>query len=79
MSFYCIMDEAGEVILQQKLPTTAYALRRTFDRRREVRVALETGRHSPWLCGLLTELGHECITHARNLRFIGEPMAIAFG
>ncbi len=66
------MDEAGEVILEQKLPTTPEAMKRAFERMLRSRIALETGTHSPWVSRLLTELGHEVIVaHARNVRLIG--------
>jgi transposase len=29
-SFYCVMDEAGQVIWEQKLPTTPEAIKQTF-------------------------------------------------
>ena len=29
-SFYCVLDEAGQVILEQKLPTTPEAMKQTF-------------------------------------------------
>ena len=29
-SFYCVLDEAGKVILEQKLPTTPEAMKQTF-------------------------------------------------
>src|SRR5713226_6960667 len=71
-SFYCVLDEAGEVILEQKLPTTPEAMKRAFERMLRSRIALETGTHSPWVSRLLTELGHEVIVaHARNVRLIG--------
>ena len=28
-SFYCVMDEAGQIILEQKLPTTSEAMKQT--------------------------------------------------
>ena len=31
-SFYCVLDEAGKVILEQKLPTTPEAMKQTFAR-----------------------------------------------
>jgi transposase len=72
-SFYCVLDEAGEVILEQKLPTTPEAMRRAFEKMPRSRIALETGTHSPWVSRLLTELGHEVIVaHARNVRLIGD-------
>ena len=72
-SFYCVVDEAGEIILEQKLPTTPEAMRRAFGKMPRSRIALETGAHSPWVSRLLTQLGHEVIVaHARNVRLIGE-------
>src|SRR5260370_39339732 len=72
-SFYCVLDEAGEVILEQKLPTTPEAMSRAFEKMPRSRIALETGTHSPWVSRLLTELGHEVIVaHARNVRLIGD-------
>jgi transposase len=72
-SFYCVLDEAGEVLLEQKLPTAPEAMKQTFGRMPRSRIALETGAHSPWVSRLLTALGHEVIVaHARNVRLIGE-------
>src|SRR5580692_10688206 len=48
-SFYCVLDEAGQVILEQKLPTTPEAMKQTFARIPRSLIALETGTHSPWL------------------------------
>ena len=72
-SWYCVLDEAGEVIHEQKLSTTPKALKEVFGAMPRSRVALETGTHSPWVSRLLSELGHEVIVaHARNVRLIGE-------
>lgn len=72
-SNYCILDEAGEVLLEHKLPTTPEAMKRVFGGMPRSRIALETGAHSPWVSRLLTQLGHEVIVaHARNVRLIGE-------
>jgi transposase len=46
-SFYCVMDEAGEVTLEQKLPTTPEAMKQTFGKIPRSLMALETGTHSP--------------------------------
>ena len=46
-SFYCVLDEAGEVLLEQKVPTTPEAMKQTFSRIPQSRIALETGTHSP--------------------------------
>src|ERR1700681_3238079 len=70
-SFYCVMDEAGQVIVEQKLPTTAEALEQIFGKIPRSLIALETGTHSPWVSRLLTELGHEVIVaHAQKVQWI---------
>jgi transposase len=72
-SWYCMLDEAGQVLLEQKLSTTAKALREVFGGMPRSRVALEIGTHSPWISRLLSELGHEVIVaNARKVRLIGE-------
>ncbi len=72
-SWYCVLDEVGEVLLEQKLGTTPKAMREAFGSMPRCRIALETGMHSPWVSRLLSELGHEVIVaHARNVRLIGE-------
>jgi transposase len=72
-SWYCVLDEAGQVLLERKLATTAKALGEIFGSMPRSRVALETGTHSPWMSRLLTKLGHEVIVaHARKVRLIGE-------
>jgi transposase len=72
-SWYCVLDEAGEVLLEQKLRTTPRAMKEVFGGMPCSRIALETGMHSPWVSRVLSELGHEVIVaHARNVRLIGE-------
>src|ERR1700730_18595972 len=70
-SFYCVLDEASKIILEQKVPTTPEAMKQTFSRIPQSRMALETGTHSPWVSRLLTELGHEVIVaHAQKVQLI---------
>ena len=70
-SFYCVLDEVGKVILEQKLPTTPEATKQIFQKIPRSRIAMETGTHSPWLSRLLTELGHEVIVaHAQKVELI---------
>jgi transposase len=72
-SHYCILDEAGNVILEDSLPTTPKGMRQVFGKIPRSRIALETGTHSPWVSRQLSQLGHEVIVaHARNVRLIGE-------
>ncbi len=70
-SFYCVLDEAGKIILEQKVSTTREAMRQTFGKVPRSLVAMETGTHSPWVSRLLTELGHEVIVaHAQKVQLI---------
>ena len=70
-SSYCVLNEAGEILLERKLATTPGAMKETFAGMPRSRIAMETGTHSPWTSRLLTALGHEVIVaHARNVRLI---------
>jgi transposase len=72
-SWYCVLDEAGQIQLEQRVSTTARGLHEVFSRMPGSRIALETGTHSPWISRLLRELGHEVIVaNARKVRLIGE-------
>jgi len=46
-SWYCVLDEAGGIQLEQRVRTTANALHEVFDRMPRSRVALEIGTHRP--------------------------------
>jgi len=70
-SFYCVLDEAGKIILEQNVPTTREAMKQVFGKMPRSLIALETGTHSPWVSRLLTELGHEVIVaHAQKVELI---------
>jgi transposase len=72
-SWYCVVDEAGRIQLEQRVRTTAKALQEVFGAMPRSRIALEIGTHSPWISRLLSELGHEVIVaNARKVRLIGE-------
>jgi transposase len=72
-SHYCILNEAGEVILEQKLPTTPEAMKQAFAKIPRSLIALETGTHSPWVSRLLRELGHEVlVAHAQKVQLISK-------
>ncbi len=60
-SWYCVLDESGAVVLEQRLSTTPKAIGEVFGGMPRSRIALETGMHSPWVSRLLSELGHEVI------------------
>ena len=72
-SWYCVLDESGQIQLEQRVRTNAKALREVFGAMPRSRIALEIGTHSPWISRLLSELGHEVIVaNARKVRLIGE-------
>src|ERR1700746_3641753 len=72
-SWYCVLDEAGTIQLEQRVRTTSKALQEVFGGMPRSRIAVEIGTHSPWISRLLGELGHEVIVaNARKVRLIGE-------
>jgi len=72
-SWYCVLNEAGQIQMEQRVRTTAKAWQEVFSAMPRSRIALEIGTHSPWISPLLSELGHEVIVaNARKVRLIGE-------
>lgn len=71
-SYLCLLDaQSGEVIEEGRLRTTAEALERRFADCEPMRIAIEVGTHSPWICRLLERCGHEVlVANARKLRLI---------
>jgi transposase len=70
-SAYCVLIEAGEIVLEHKLATTPQAMKQAFGSMPRCRIATETGTHSPWMSRLLTTLGHEVtVGHALKVRLI---------
>jgi transposase len=71
-SYLCLIDtRSGEVVEEGRLRTTPEALRRRFVSEPSLRIAMETGTHSPWVSRLLEECGHEVlVANARKLRLI---------
>ena len=68
---YCVLNEAGEIVLEHKVTTTPGAMKQVFASMPRCRIAMETGTHSPWVSRLLTALGHEVIVgHAQKVRLI---------
>ncbi len=72
-SYLYIVDTAtGELIEEMRLPTTdPTRFKRYFASHEVMRVAVETGKHSPWVSRLLAMCGHEVlVANARKLGFI---------
>src|SRR5580693_3729753 len=70
-SFYCVLEEAGKILLEQKVATTPEAIPQTFGKIPRSLIAMETGTHSLWISRLLTERGHKVIVaHAQKVELI---------
>jgi transposase len=71
-SYLCLIDTlSGEVIEEGRLRTSPETFRRRFASEQPMRIAVETGTHSPWVSRLLRECGHEVlVANARKLRLI---------
>lgn len=68
-----ILDGRGQVVGEERVATREVALRRRFGGCPRMRIALETGTHSPWVSRVLEECGHEVIVaNSRKLRLIYE-------
>lgn len=68
----CLCTAQGEILEQAKITTSAPALARRFQDCTPLRIALETGTHSPWVSRLLSQWGHEVIVaNPRKVRLIG--------
>jgi hypothetical protein len=57
-SWYCVLNEAGEVVLEQKVATTPKAMKEVFGGMPRSRIALETGMHSPSAYFMRKWIGH---------------------
>jgi len=60
-SRYCVVDPAGEIMLEQEVDTRTEALVKKFGALDRSRIALEAGTHSAWVARLLEGLGHQVI------------------
>jgi transposase len=70
-SHYCLLNGDGDVVEEGRMQSTEAALRRHFEGEPELRIAMETGTHSPWVSRLLTGLGHQVIVaNARKISAI---------
>ena len=72
-SRYCVVDENGVVVEEDRIRTSTTALEQRFQRQPARRIVLEAGTHSPWVSRLLERLGHQVIVaNARKVRLIYE-------
>jgi transposase len=67
-SHYCILTHTGELMEEGRIQSTAAALDKQFGSGPRMRIALETGGHSPWISRLLESYGHQVIVaNARKI------------
>lgn len=57
----CVLDGAGEVLEQGRLPTTRRAMTRRFESMPCARIVIEASTHSAWIAELLGSCEHEVI------------------
>ena len=70
-SYYCVLDEAGEVMQEGSVSTNKKAMAKVFGSIGRRRIALEVGTHSPWVSRILHALGHEVVVaNPRQVKLI---------
>lgn len=73
ISRFICLDEAGKKIGEGNVSTTRAAFERQFGSIGSKVIAIETGTHSPWVCRVLRQLGHDVtVANSRKLRLIYE-------
>jgi len=70
-SHYCMLTASGDLMEEGRIRSTAGALEKQFGNELRMRIALETGTHSPWVSRLLERHGHQVIVaNARKIPVI---------
>jgi transposase len=70
-SFLAVLNDAGEVVEEQRLVTHTDSFERTFAAIPAARIVIEASTHSRWVSSLLAELGHEVlVANPRRLALI---------
>lgn len=68
-----VVDDAGELKEQARIPTTEAGLRRWFGGRERMVICLEAGGQSAWAARILTSVGHEVVVaNPVRVRLIAE-------
>jgi transposase len=72
----CILDERGEIVLQEWVVTGPEAFFKRFRGETKMDIAMEVGAHSRWASDLLARCGHEVVVaDARQLGLITKSNA----
>jgi transposase len=70
-SHYCMLTGNGELMEEGRIRSTVAGLEKQFGNEPRMRIALETGTHSPWVSPLLEGHGHQVIVaNARKIPVI---------
>jgi transposase len=70
-SHVCVLGADGEVEEEARIQTTRKAFEKRFARSQGVRIAVETGTHSPWVSRVLERCGATVfVAQSRKLRMI---------
>jgi transposase len=70
-TYAAVLNDSGEVLLEDRFPTREPALRRWLSSGPGAVVALETGTHSRWIARVARQCGHQVIVaNAREVRLI---------
>ena len=70
-SWYCCLDQSGQVTKRGRVSTTPEAFRKLFGALPPARIALEVGTHSGWASRELASGGHEVlVSNARKLALV---------
>src|SRR6266849_6226850 len=70
----CILDERGEIVLQEWVVTTPEAFFKRFHGETKMDIAMEVGAHSRWASDLLGRCGHK----GGHLPIVGVALKRAF-
>jgi transposase len=72
-SRYCVLEASGAIVEEDRVRSTADAMREKFGKLAPARVVIEAGTHSPWVSRLLEEFSHQVIVaNPRKVRLIYE-------
>jgi transposase len=72
---YCVLGAQGEVLVEDKLPTTKSGLDGLLKGLPACRVAMEVGTHSGWVSRYVRQQGHEVIVaNARKVAWITQSV-----
>lgn len=68
---FCVVDEGGDVLQRGQVRCKREAMEQFFKQYKRTLVAMEAGTHSPWVCRLAEQAGHEVlVANTRKVRAI---------